>query len=327
MAMLSMIEAIRSALHAEMERDDRVMVLGQDVGAMGGVFRATDGLLGRFGESRVVDTPLAESSIVGASIGLAASGLIPVAEFQFLGFGHLAFHQTAHQLARMRFRSQGRIGCPVTIRAPFGAGVRALEIHSDANEAMYAQVPGLKIAAPATAYDAKGMLTAAIRDEDPVLFLEPLRGYRLVRDEVPDGDYEVPLGQARVARTGEHVTLVAWSGMVPAVERAADVLAREGISAEVIDLRSIAPLDVETIAASVIKTGHAVVIQEGPMTAGFAAEVAFAVSEEAFYSLEAPIERVTAPDTPYPYATALEEFYFPSEARIIAAARKAVGAA
>lgn len=321
MPVVNMVAAIRQALTAEMARDERVMVLGQDVGKLGGVFRATEGLQDRYGSERVVDTPLAESSIIGASLGLAASGMIPVAELQFLSFGHLAFHQIAHQLARMRYRSQGTITCPVTIRAPFGAGVRALEIHSDACESMYAQVPGLKIAAPATAYDAKGLLTTAIRDEDPVLFIEPLRGYRLVKDEVPEDDYTVPLGQARIAREGTDVTVVAWSGMVPLAVRAAETLAREGISAEVVDLRSLVPLDVETIVGSVTRTGRAVVIQEGPMTAGFAAEVATTIAEEAFYSLEAPIARVTGPDTPYPFATAIEEYYFPSEARILAAAR------
>ena len=326
MAVLSMIEAIRGALTSEMERDERMMVLGQDVATLGGVFRATDGLAARFGPERVVDTPLAESSIVGASVGLAASGLVPVAEIQFLGFAHLAFHQIAHQLARLRYRSQGRLGCQVTIRAPFGGGVRALEIHSDAYEAMYAQVPGLKIAAPATARDAKGLLLASIRDEDPVLFLEPLRGYRLVKDDVPDDDYTVALGQARVARAGTDVTIVAWSGMVPVAERAAETLAADGVSAEVIDLRSLVPLDVDTIVASVVKTGRAVVVQEGPMTAGFASEVVTSISEEAFYSLEAPVARVTGPDTPYPFAAAVEEYYLPGEARLVGAVRRTLAA-
>jgi len=319
MAVLSMIEAIRGALTSEMERDERMMVLGQDVATLGGVFRATDGLAARFGPERVVDTPLAESSIVGASVGLAASGLVPVAEIQFLGFAHLAFHQIAHQLARLRYRSQGRLGCQVTIRAPFGGGVRALEIHS-------AQVPGLKIAAPATARDAKGLLLASIRDEDPVLFLEPLRGYRLVKDDVPDGDYTVELGQARVARAGTDVTIVAWSGMVPVAERAAETLAADGVSAEIIDLRTLVPLDVDTIVASVIKTGRAVVVQEGPMTAGFASEVVTSITEEAFYSLEAPVARVTGPDTPYPFAAAVEEYYLPGEARLVGAVRRTLAA-
>ncbi len=324
MTQMTMVEAVRAALAIEMDRDDRVMVLGQDVGKLGGVYRATDGLLDKFGAQRVVDTPIAEASIIGASVGLAASGLRPVAELQFLGFGHLAFHQTAHQLARLRYRSQGRLTAPVTIRAPFGGGVRALEIHSDAYESMYANVPGLKVVAPATAHDAKGMLLASIRDEDPVLFLEPLRGYRLIKDEVPDADYTVELGKARIVREGEHITLVAWSAMVPQIERAAQTLAAEGIDAEVIDLRSITPLDVDALAASVTKTGRAVVVQEGPISSGFAAEVAATIAEEAFFSLEAPIQRVAGPDTPYPFAAAVEDYYLPGQARILAAARKAM---
>lgn len=321
-----MVEAIRSALTTEMERDDRMIVLGQDVGQLGGVFRCTDGLHARFGSDRVRDMPLAEASIVGASIGLAAAGLVPVAEIQFLGFMHLAYHQVAHQLARLRFRSRGRFSCPVTIRAPFGGGVRALEIHSDASEALYAQIPGLKVVAPATAYDAKGLLLAAIRDPDPVLFLEPLRGYRLVADEVPAEDYTVPLGAARVVREGRDITVIAWSGMVPVVARMASVLANEGIDAEVIDLRSIAPLDVETLTTSVMKTGRAVVVQEGPITGGFAAEIATTLAEEAFYSLEAPVARVAAPDVPFPFAAALEEFYMPGQARLLDAVRRTVAA-
>lgn len=326
MTSMTMVEAVRAALMTEMERNERVMVLGQDVGTLGGVYRATEGLLERFGAERVMDTPIAEASIIGSSVGLAASGMVPVAELQFLGFGHLAFHQVAHQLARLRFRSQGRLTAPVTIRAPFGGGVRALEIHSDASESMYANVPGLKVVAPATAHDAKGMLLAAIRDEDPVLFLEPLRGYRLIKDEVPDDDYTVALGKARIVREGEDISLIAWSGMVPQIERAAETLASEGIDAEVIDLRSITPLDVDTLAASVTKTGRAVVVQEGPISSGFAAEVASTIAEEAFYSLEAPVQRVAGPDTPYPFAAALEDFYLPGQTRILAAARKAMTA-
>ncbi|WP_322544779.1 alpha-ketoacid dehydrogenase subunit beta [Rhodococcoides fascians] len=326
MTQLTMVEAIRSALSTEMERDDRVMVLGEDIGRLGGVYRATEGLFDKFGSDRVVDMPIAEASIIGASVGLAASGLVPVAELQFLGFGHLAFHQVAHQLARIRYRSQGRLTAPVTIRAPFGGGVRALEIHSDAYESMYANVPGLKVVAPATARDAKGMLLASIRDEDPVLFLEPLRGYRLVKDEVPDEDYTVELGKVRIAREGTDLTIVAWSGMVPQAERAAETLAAEGISAEVVDLRSITPLDVDGLTASVMKTGRAVVIQEGPISSGFAAEVATTITEEVFFSLEAPVQRVAGPDTPYPFAAAIEDFYLPGQTRILAAARKAMSA-
>lgn len=321
-----MIEAIRESLTHELETDERVLMMGQDIGDLGGVFRATDGLQTKYGEDRVVCTPISESAMIGASIGLAASGLVPVVEIQFCGFAHLGFHQVAHQLSRMRYRSRGRHKMPVTIRCPYGGGVRAIEIHSDAVESMYASVPGLKVIAPSTASDAKGLLTAAIRDEDPVLFLEPLRGYRLIRDEVPDDDYTVDLGKARIARPGEHVTIIAWSGMIPVVERAADTLAAEGIDAEVVDVRSIVPLDVETLVGSVVKTGRAVVVQEAPLTSGFGSEIVSTLTEEAFYNLEAPIARVTAPDSPYPYATALEEYYLPDADRVVAAVRRTVNA-
>ena len=325
MTVINMVTAIRTALAEEMERDERVMVLGEDVGGLGGVFRATEGLLDQFGADRVVDMPLAESAIIGSSVGLAAAGLVPVPEIQFWGFGHLAYHQIAHQLARFRYRTRGRMNSQVTIRAAFGGGVRALEIHSDAYESAYAQIPGLKIVVPSTAADAKGLLKASIRDEDPVLYLEPLRGYRLISDEVPeDPDLLVPLGQARIARPGRDVTVVAWSGMIPVVEAAAAELEGEGIDIEIIDLRTLVPLDVATIVESVARTGRAVVVQEGPMTAGFAAEIVATIGEETFYSLEAPIGRVCAPDTPYPFATALEEYYVPGVAPIVGAVQEAV---
>lgn len=321
-----MVQAIRAALTSELARDPKVVLLGQDIGRMGGVFRATEGLHERFGGDRVIDMPIAEASMVGAAVGLAAAGMRPVVEIQFLGFAHLAFHQIAHQLARMRYRSQGRIHCPVTIRCPYGGGVRALEIHSDAAEAMYAQVPGLKVIAPATARDARDLLQASIRDDDPVLFLEPLKGYRLVSDEVPDEAGDTPLGLARIARSGADITLITWSGMVPLAERAAQTLAADGIDAEVIDLRSITPLDVATLGASVRKTGRAVVIQEGPLSGGFGAEIVATLVEEAFFHLEAPVGRVAAPDVPYPFATALEEYFMPGETQIINAVKKVMAA-
>src|SRR5215210_1081704 len=243
MTVMTMVEAIRSALAAEMERDERVVLLGQDIGRNGGVFRATDGLQERFGEDRVVDMPLAEAVIVGSAVGLACSGLVPVAELQFLGFGSQAFHQIEGQVARMRFRSQGRYEMPMVIRAPFGGNVRTPEMHSDAHEAKYANSPGLKVVMPATAADAKGLLAEAIRDPDPVLFCEPLRGYRLQKDDVPEEDYTVPFGQARVVREGDDLTLVAWSAAVNVAERAADLAAEQGISCTVIDLRTLVPLD------------------------------------------------------------------------------------
>lgn len=319
MAVMSMLEAIRDALTLEMARDERVMVLGQDVGKLGGVFRATDGLQARFGEDRVVDMPLAEGVIAGSALGLAISGLRPVAEMQFLGFSHQAFHQIGPHIARMRYRSQGRFSVPLTIRAPFGGLVRTPEHHCDSLEAQFAQFPGLKIVMPATAYDAKGLLLAAIRDDDPVLFCEPLRGYRLIKDEVPPGDYTVPLGSARIARQGDAVTIIAWSAMVQTAQKAADLLAEQGVSAHVLDLRTLVPLDVEAIVTAVQQTGRVVVAHEAPLTAGFGAEVVATINDEAFYALQAPVRRVTAPDTPYPLS-GVEDFYVPSAQRIAAAA-------
>lgn len=318
-----MIEAICSALADEMERDERVMILGEDVGRSGGVFRATDGLQARFGADRVVDTPVSEAAIVGASIGLATAGLVPVAELQFLGFGLQAFHQIGHQLARWRYRTNGRYHAQVTVRAPYGGGVRAPELHSDGFEAVFAQMPGLKIAAPATAADAKGMLLSAIRDPDPVLFLEPLRGYRLVRGEVPDGDVTVALGAARIARPGRDVTIVAWSAMTMVAMEAAAVLAAAGIDAEVVDVRSLVPLDTATIIDSVVRTGRAVVVQEAPLTAGFASEIVANIQDHAFLSLEAPVARVSGWDVPYPMPL-VEDHYVPSVSRLVHTVQRTV---
>ncbi len=323
MAELNIVEAIRDALAFEMARDERVMVLGLDVGTLGGVFRATEGLVEQFGEDRVVNTPLAEGAIVGASLGLAIAGMVPVPEIQFLGFTQQAFHQIGPQLGRYRFRSRGRYPVQVTIRAPFGGGVRTPEFHPDALEAQYAQAPGVKIACPSTPADAKGLLLEAIRDPDPVLFLEPQRLYRKGRAEVPEGDHTVPFGRARLAREGTDVTLVAWSAAVELCEAAAAVLGEEGISAAVLDLRTLVPLDVETLVESVSATGRCVVVHEAPLTAGFGAEIAATLQEEAFFSLDAPVVRVAAHDTPYPPG-ALEDFYLPSVERVVAAVRRTV---
>jgi pyruvate dehydrogenase E1 component beta subunit len=320
-----MVEAIRLTLEQELARDGSIVLLGEDVGRLGGVFRATDGLQRQFGEDRVIDAPLAEAVIAGAAVGLAASGMRPVIEMQFLGFAHQAFHQIAGQIARYGFRSQGRFPMPVTIRAPFGGGVRTPELHSDALEAQFVQCPGLKIVMPACARDAKGLLAAAIRDPDPVLFCEPLRGYRLVKDEVPDEEFTIPFGRARTVRDGGDITLVAWSAAVQLCERAAEQAAREGISCRVIDLRTLVPLDVATLVRCTEETGRVVVVHEAPLTGGFGAEVAATVQEEAFYSLEAPVARVTAPDMPYPLAGA-EELYLPGEERVLAAVRETVAA-
>jgi pyruvate dehydrogenase E1 component beta subunit len=295
------------------------------VGKLGGVFRTTSGLQQKYGTDRVVDTPLAEASIIGASLGLAISGLVPVAEIQFLGFTAQAFHQIGPQLGKYRQRSRGRYHCQVTIRAPFGGGIKSPEFHSDAVEAQFAQTPGIKIVMPSNPYDAKGMLLEAIRDPDPVLFCEPDRLYRLGRAEVPDGDYTVPFGKSQLVREGEQVTLVAWSAAVELCGRAADKLAEEGISASVLDLRTLVPLDVEGLVKAVAKTGRCVVVHEAPLTAGFGAEVVATLVEEAFYDLDAPIARVASYDVPYP-SGALEQWYLPSIDRVVAAARKTVAA-
>ena len=321
---MNIVEAVREALLIELERDERVVVLGEDVGALGGVFRATDGLQAKFGADRVIDTPLAEGVIIGAAVGLAVSGMVPVPELQFLGFGHQAFHQIGQQVARLRYRSQGRFGLPITIRAPFGGGVRTPELHSDAFEALYAHCPGLKVVAPATPADAKGLLLAAVRDPDPVLVLEPLRGYRLVTGEVPDGDETVPIGAARIARPGRDVTIVAYSAAVHVAVAAAEALAATaGVDAEVVDLRTLSPLDTELLGESVGRTGRAVVVQEAPFTGGFGAELSATIQEAAFYSLEAPIVRVAAPDAPYPLA-GVEDFYVPSQDDVVTAVLRVV---
>ena len=322
---LAMVEAIRDALHHEMERDDRVLVLGEDVGKSGGVLRATDGLWEKFGPNRVIDMPLAESVIVGASVGLAISGLVPVTEIQFMGFTHNGFNQITEQLARVRYRSWGSLSAPVTIRTPYGGGVRAPEMHSDAFEAHFAHCPGLKVVAPATPQDAWSMLLAAIRDPDPVIFLEPLRGYRVIRGEVQKDDATVDLGSARVAREGTDCTVIAWSAVVEVAQRAADEAARRGVSLEVIDLRSLVPLDAETVRASVRKTGRAVVAHESSKTGGFGAEVIATIQEdeETFFSLKAPMARVCGPDTPYPVQM-LEPDYLVNADRVLKAALRTV---
>jgi pyruvate dehydrogenase E1 component beta subunit len=320
-AELSILEAIRAGLIAEMTRDDRVMVLGMDVGQLGGVFRVTRGLKDQFGAERVVDTPLAEASIVGAALGLAIGGMIPVAEIQFLGFTHQAFHQMGPQLARFRFRSRGRFHAQVTIRAPFGGGTRTPEFHPDAIESQHALSPGLKIVCPAFPDDAKGLLVQSIRDPDPVLFLEPQRLYRRVRGPVPSGDYTVPLGKSRLVREGPDLLFVAWSASVHSCLEAASELAREGVSAAVLDLRTLNPLDVEGLIEAFRPIGRAVIVHEAVLTSGFGAEIAATLQQSAFSAMDAPIHRVGAWDAPYPPG-ALEDRYIPSIKRILLAARR-----
>jgi len=317
---LTIVEAIRSALLSEMERDERVMVLGMDVGRLGGVFRATHGLLDRFGHERVVDMPLAEAAIIGSSLGLAIGGMIPVAEIQFLAFAHQAFHQLGRQLGRYRYRSVGRFHAQVTVRAPCGGYVRNPEFHSDSIEAELAHQPGLKVVCPSTPFDAKGMLLEAIRDPDPVIFIEPQRLYRSFRMDVPDDDYTVPFGKVRLAREGDDLVLIAWSAAVELCVRAAEQLSTEGIEAAVVDVRSLVPLDVAGLVAAVRPSGKAVVVQEAPLTCGFGAEIVATLQEEAFYDLDAPVLRVASWDTPQP-AGALEGWYLPSLRRIVDSAR------
>ena len=320
---MTIVEAVSHTLQYEMEQDERVMVLGEDVGKTGGVFRATDGLFEQFGRNRVVDMPLAEGAIIGSSVGLAIAGLIPVAEIQFMGFTHNAFNQIAAQLSRIRYRSWGTLSAQVTIRTPYGGGVRAPEMHSDSFVAHFAHCPGLKMVAPATPADAKGLLLSAIRDPDPVMVLEPLRGYRLIKGEVPAGDYTVPLGQAQVVRAGTDCTVIAWSAAVEVAKQAADKAASQGLSVEVIDLRTLVPLDMDTLRESVTKTGRVVVLQEASLTGGFAAEVMTSLheDEEIFFSLKTPMIRVCAPDTPYPVQL-LEPDYLINEQRVLNAILK-----
>jgi len=320
-----MVEAINATLHAEMTRDERVIVFGEDVGHNGGVFRATDGLQSSFGDRRVVDTPLAEAGIIGTAVGLAAAGLVPVPEIQFLGFLYQAMHQLAGQVTRLRYRSNGRFEAPITIRSPFGGGVRTPELHSDDLAAQFANVPGLKVVLPSSAADAKGLLATAIRDPDPVLFLEPLRGYRAVRGEVPDGEHLVPFGQLRRVREGDDLVIVTWSYMVEVSRRAADALAEDGYSVGVVDLRTLVPLDVAGLAAAVGATGRVVVVEEAPLTSGFAGEVIATVIEECFYDLEAPPQRVCGYDVPYPVGM-LEDRYIPTVERIAATCRRTLEA-
>jgi pyruvate dehydrogenase E1 component beta subunit len=312
---LTLVQAVRDGLYTEMERDDSVVVMGEDVGENGGVFRATQGLIDEFGADRVIDTPLAESGIAGTAIGMAAYGMRPVAEFQFMGFIYPAFDQIVSHAARLRTRSNGRFNCPAVFRAPYGGGIHAPEHHSESTEALFAHHPGLKVAIPSTPYDTKGMLISAIRDPDPVVFLEPKLIYRAFREDVPEDDYTVPLGEAAVRREGADVSVFTWGAMTRPTLEAAEDLAEEGIDAEVVDLRTVSPLDEETIQESFRKTGRAVVVHEAPRSGGLAAEITTTIQEDVLLYQEAPINRVTGFDIPFPLY-AIEEYYLPEAARI-----------
>jgi 2-oxoisovalerate dehydrogenase E1 component beta subunit len=322
MAVRTFIEAIREGLRDEMRRDAAVIVLGEAVGKKGGVFFATDGLWAEFGDDRVIDTPLTESMIAGVSIGAAANGLRPVAEIQFADFIFPALNQLIQEAARIRYRSNGTYGCPITIRAPYGAGVHGALYHSQSVEAFFAHVPGLKVVIPSTPYDAKGLLRSAIRDPDPVIFLEHKKMYRSVRGEVPDGEYAVPLGRATVTREGSRLTLIAYGLMVHYALDAAARVAGEGIETEVVDLRTIRPLDAATVLASVRKTGKCLVVHEDNRFGGFGAEIAALVAEEAFDYLDGPVTRLAGPESPaVPYASALEDAFLITPEKIAGAIR------
>jgi pyruvate dehydrogenase E1 component beta subunit len=321
MAKRNLVEAINSGLMVEMERDPRVVVLGEDVGKEGGVFRVTEGLQVKFGLNRVFDTPLAESGIIGVSVGMAVKGLRPVAEIQFEGFLYLSMNQIMNHAARIRTRSRGRFTCPLVIRSPWGGGIHAPEHHSDSPESLFAHTPGIKVVIPSTPYDAKGLIISAIRDPDPVLFFEPKRIYRAIKEEVPDGEYTVPIGKAKLVREGKDVTVITWGSMVREVLRAAETADQEGVKVEVIDLMTISPMDDETFLESVRRTGRAVVVHEAPPTCGVGAEVIARINEKALYSLQGPVVRVTGFDTVVPL-TKLENHYLPSPERILRGIRK-----
>ncbi len=317
MAVKTYVEAIREGLAEEMRRDSSMIVLGEDVGRKGGVFLATDGLWGEFGDGRVIDTPLTESMIVGVAIGAAANGLRPVAEIQFADFIFPAMNQIIQEAARIRYRSNGAFGCPITIRAPWGGGVHGALYHSQSVEAFFAHVPGLKVVAPSTPADAKGLLLAAIRDEDPVIYLEHKRLYRSVRGEVPDGEHTVPIGRAAIAHPGTQVTVVAYGLMLHRALEAADRVAEEGISVEVIDLRTLRPLDTETLLASVRKTGKILIVHEDNRFGGYGAEIAAIVADQAFDYLDGPVSRVAGPESPaMPYNQVLEDWFLVSSEQI-----------
>jgi pyruvate dehydrogenase E1 component beta subunit len=323
MAKLTMVEAINLALKQEMQKDPRVLILGEDVGKNGGVFRVTQGLMDIFGEARVMDTPLSESAIAGVAIGMAVYGLRPVAEIQFEGFIYAAMEQLADHAGRIRTRSRGRYHCPLVVRLPYGGGIRAPEHHSDSNEAYFVHTPGLKVVVPATPYEAKGLLIAAIRDPDPVIFMEPKKVYRSLREEVPEEEYLIALGEARIVQEGTDITLITWGAMLQPTLQAAQLMEQNGTKAEVIDLRTLSPLDSESIIESVKRTHRAVVVHEAPASCGVGAEIVARINEKALVHLEAPVHRVTGFDTVMPLPK-LEKYYLPNAERVMEAVNRVV---
>lgn len=320
MPVWNIIQAVNDALRIEMRRDSRIVVLGEDVGKFGGVFRATTGLYDEFGPDRVFDTPLSEAGIIGSAIGMALYGLRPVPEIQFADFIYPAYDQIVNELAKFRYRSGGQYPCPVVIRTPYGGGIRGGHYHSQSPEAYFVHTPGLKVVIPSNPYDAKGLLLSAMRGEDPVIFMEPKRVYRAAKGEVPEGDYTVPLSQAKVVREGSQLTVLCYGAMVHTCVEAAELAAKDGFDPEIIDLRTLLPLDAETVLASVRKTGRVVIAHEAPKTCGYGAELAAMIAEKALLSLEAPINRVAGFDTPFPYT--LENEYLPSPDRVALAIKQ-----
>lgn len=321
MAEINLAQALNGALDSALSADQRVVLLGEDIGRTGGVFRITDGLREKYGSDRVYDTPVAESGIIGAAFGMAIAGLRPVAELQFLGFSYPAYDQIINHVARIRNRSDHRFTAPLVIRIPFGGGIGAAEHHSESTEAIYTHIPGIKVVAPSTPKDARGLLLAAIEDPDPVILLEPIRLYRAVKEEVPEIYYKTDIGPVRVERSGDDITLISWGAMMKETRGAASVLEESGVSVEVLDLQTLSPLDREGIATSVARTGRAVVVHEAPLTGGLAGEIAASIQERCLYSLLAPVARVTGWDTVFPLKRS-EHHYLPSVERIVAAAEK-----
>ncbi|MCP3738372.1 alpha-ketoacid dehydrogenase subunit beta [Rossellomorea sp. BNER] len=320
---LTMVGAITDAMRTMLKESEDVLLLGEDIGKNGGVFRATDGLQEEFGEERVLDTPLSEAGFIGAAIGMAVNGFRPVAEIQFLGFIYPAYEQIMTHATRIRSRTLGHFTCPLVIRAPYGAGVRAPEIHSDSTEAIFTHMPGLKVVCPSSPYDAKGLLIASIEDPDPVLFLEPMRSYRSVKEEVPEGKYSVEIGKGKRLREGEHVSIFAWGAMMNVAMDAANLASEKGIECDVIDLRTLYPLDKDMISQSVQKTGRTVIVHEGHQTSGVGNDILAIINDSSFLYQKAPAERVTGFDTPVPYF-GFEDYYLPSSERVLKAIEKVV---
>jgi pyruvate dehydrogenase E1 component beta subunit len=320
LTIINIVQAVNQALREEMRRDDRIIVLGEDVGKDGGVFRATEGLYDEFGENRVIDTPLAESGIIGTAIGMAVYGLNPVPEIQFLDFIYPAFDQIVTNLSKLRYRSGGQYSCHLVVRAPYGGGIKGGHYHSQSSEAYFCHTAGLKVVIASNPYDTKGLLLSSLRDEDPVIFLEPKRIYRAVKGEVPDGEFTVPIGKARVAREGTDVSIFAYGAMLHVALEGAELAAKNGVQTEVVDLRTLVPLDIDAVLDSVKKTGRVIILHEAPKTGGFGGEIAALIAEKAIDYLKGPIIRVTGYDTPFPYT--LEENYLPSAPKVLNAINK-----